>query len=464
MRGSGPSGLACLGGAAADGAGRIAEVAIPSDRFRIPPRELEEMLPQQSLLLRVASEAIADAGWAEGTRLRSGCLVGLGLDLNATNFHVRWSLREKAREWDARLGLGLDDEALAAWAGELREGFGPALSANRTMGALGSIVASRVAREFRLGGPSFTVSAEETSGLRAVDVACGMLRRGELDSALVGAVDLPTDPRSRRVEAALNPSGLVVDGAAVVVLKRLEDAERDGHRVYAVIRGVGLATLDDAASALDRAEAEAGLAETGEDVGRWDAGLAGAASGLASLVKAAVVPGSASPAGFSRRSAPGSGCVTARPGRGGRSREGSGVDGNVARVVLEGHEPSASANRPDRLAPLGPLPEALFAVEGTDAAGLLAGLDRLEGLAGSWDGPIEGLGRAWWRADRDGGGRLAAAIVADGLTSLREGIATARARVASAEAGKGRPGDRVAFSPRPTRDGGRPGVRVPGDG
>ena len=35
----------------------------PVDRFRIPPRELEEMLPQQSLMLRVAAEAIADAGW-----------------------------------------------------------------------------------------------------------------------------------------------------------------------------------------------------------------------------------------------------------------------------------------------------------------------------------------------------------------------------------------------------------------
>jgi len=459
-----------LGGAPGEGgSGRIGEVAIPSDRFRIPPRELEEMLPRQSLLLRVASEAIADAGWDEGTRPRSGCMVGLGLDLNATNFHVRWSLLNRAREWDRRLGLGLDDAAIAGWAGELREACGPALSANRTMGALGSIVASRVAREFRLGGPSFTVSAEETSGLRALDVACGMLRRGELDSALVGAVDLPTDPRSALVEAALNPSARVTDGAAVAVLKRLDDSERDGDRIYAVIRGAGLATLGDADASLDRALAESGVEPSsigyadrdgaggpipGAAVAsaRGDVGHAGAASGLASLVKAAlclyqqILP----------PSAPG------EPPRGPRfwlrDREagprraivgGSGIDGNVAHVVLEGHEPSASATTPDRLAPLGPPPEALFAVEADDSAGLLAGLDRLEALASSWDGPVHDLGRAWWRARPAGAGKIAAAIVADGTATLREGIATARRRVESGEGAKGRPGDRVAFSPRP---------------
>ena len=184
---------------------RIDEIAFPADRFRIPPKELEEMLPQQSLFLRLAAEAIADAGWDDRTRLRCGCFVGLGLDMNATNFHVRWSLLDKARNWNERLGLGLSDEGLADWVGELRDAFGPALSANRTMGALGSIVASRVAREFRLGGPSFTVSSEETSGFRALDVASGMLRRGELDEAVVGAVDLPGDLRASLAEARLHP-------------------------------------------------------------------------------------------------------------------------------------------------------------------------------------------------------------------------------------------------------------------
>ena len=198
-------------------------IELPVDRFRIPPKELAEMLPQQSLLLNAAADAIADAGWGglDRPRTRAGVVVGITLDPNTTNYHVRWTA---------------DD------VGD-RDAAGPPLSANRTMGALGGLVASRVAREFRLGGPSFTVSSEETSGLRAVDVAARLLRLGEIDEAVVGAVDLTGDPR---VVAAARRAGLPglarSDAAAALVLKRLVDAERDGDRVYAVVRGLGSAS------------------------------------------------------------------------------------------------------------------------------------------------------------------------------------------------------------------------------
>src|SRR5205085_6769295 len=74
------------------------ELAVPTDRFRIPPRELEEMLPQQLLMLQVAAAAIADCRFRDD-RLATGAFIGLGLDLNTTNFHFRWSLRERARRW-----------------------------------------------------------------------------------------------------------------------------------------------------------------------------------------------------------------------------------------------------------------------------------------------------------------------------------------------------------------------------
>ena len=111
------------------------------------------------------------------------------------------------------------------------------------MGALGGLIASRVAREFRVGGPSFTVSSEETSGLRALDVAVRLLRQNELDEAVVAAVDLTGDPRATVAAARSGVARLTRgDGAAAVVLKRLDDAVRDGDRVYALIRGLGAAT------------------------------------------------------------------------------------------------------------------------------------------------------------------------------------------------------------------------------
>ena len=82
------------------------------------------------------------------------------------------------------------------WIDELRRSAGPALTANRTMGSLGGLIASRIAREFKIGGPSFTVSCDETSGIQALAIAADWLRRGELDAAIVGAVDFAGDARA----------------------------------------------------------------------------------------------------------------------------------------------------------------------------------------------------------------------------------------------------------------------------
>ena len=127
------------GRSAADFKGHfIGELSLPLDRFRIPPVELQDMLPQQSLMLAVAKGAMDDAGLGTEEKLTTGVFVGIGLDLNTTNFNFRWSvLASKEAERNA-----------------LAEGASPPLTANRTMGALGGIVASRLAREFRIGGSS----------------------------------------------------------------------------------------------------------------------------------------------------------------------------------------------------------------------------------------------------------------------------------------------------------------------
>ncbi|HVK13393.1 MAG TPA: beta-ketoacyl synthase N-terminal-like domain-containing protein, partial [Gemmataceae bacterium] len=109
-----------------------------------------------------------------------------------------------------------------------RDAVHPPLTANRTMGALASVAASRVARHLGAGGPSFAVEDEEAGGLRALSLAVNALRAWEIDRALVGGVEFATDPRY----------GGATDAAAALVLKRLADAERDGDRVYAVVSGV----------------------------------------------------------------------------------------------------------------------------------------------------------------------------------------------------------------------------------
>ncbi len=224
------------------------------DQFRIPPRELVEMLPQQSLMLDVAARALRDARWQSRLAPRTGVLIGIGLDLNTTNYHWRWSLPDRARAWSEALGLDLNADELAHWIDSLRAVSEPALSANRTMGSLGGVVASRIAREFQIGGPSFSISCDENSGIQALAIAVDWLERNELDAVVVGAVDFAGDIRAvlARAQLSLDPlaavakdrpaaidettAPLACDGAVCLIVKRLDDARRDGDRVAAVIR------------------------------------------------------------------------------------------------------------------------------------------------------------------------------------------------------------------------------------
>jgi len=260
------------------------DLSIPIERFHIAPRELAEMLPQQLLMLDVAKSALDDARNPKFDPSRAGVFIGLGLDLRTTDFHFRWAMKQRAPDWARQAGL--DGIEADQWAERLCNGAGLPLTADGTLGALGGIVASRVAREFRIGGPSHGVSSEETSGLRALEVATRALQNGELDVALAGAVDLNGDLRTLLATDAVHPftrDGTVPgEGAACVVLKRLADARRDGDRIYAVIREIGAA--DSVSSPVEPAES--------------DVGHTGAASGLFSFVKTSlclyheVIPGS----------------------------------------------------------------------------------------------------------------------------------------------------------------------------
>ena len=429
-------------------------VRIPPGRFRIPPNEVPDILPQQLLMLRKAAGALEDAGLPlRGERPRMGAVIGIAFDWEAAGFHLRWRLEKAAREWAE--GLSLSENDLADWLKGLQDAMGPPLTHARTLGALGGIVASRVAREFRFGGPSFVVSAEDASGIKALEIGLRALQNGEMDAVLIGAIDLAGDVRQAVADnrlRGLSPAGaarpfdrsadgaMVGEGAAAVVLKRLDEARADGDRVYAVLGGVGGAsaeTGDDRAAAwrrsLDRAAADAGIRpesisylEThGSGVPEEDGveakalsdlsfspsapwalgsltpivGHMGAAAGLAATLKTALclyheiippLPGGVEPLaalpGPDRVHLPAFPQFWTRDRADGPRRAAVSamtVDGEWAHVVLEGEERADPDGLPakivqERRRPLGEAPYGLFVVEADDPEGLLAGLDRLK--------------------------------------------------------------------------------------
>jgi acyl transferase domain-containing protein len=246
----------------------IERLPVGIGQFQIPPKEIDDVLPQQLLALKVGADALADANLKmRAPRERMGVVVGIEFDFEATNYHLRWQLFSAVNRWNQSFGLKLNDRESELWLAQLRDQCGPPLTPSRVLGALGGIVASRMAREFRFGGPSFVVSANADSGNKALQAAVDLIAQNTVDAMLVSAVDLAGEgrhvlrmnamvplSRSNRIRPfdAQGDGTLPGDGAAALVLKPLDRATRDGDRVYAVIRGVGTAGGENPATGMIR--------------------------------------------------------------------------------------------------------------------------------------------------------------------------------------------------------------------
>ncbi|MEU8528853.1 beta-ketoacyl synthase N-terminal-like domain-containing protein, partial [Streptomyces sp. NPDC048629] len=203
-----------LGPAADRRTGVARTVDLTVDGVRFPPKDLEEALPQQLMLLEAAREAV------RGLTLppeRTHVLAGMGCDPEVARYGARW----RSAHWTGT----------AEWP----DAFQQPLTAAGVVGTMPNIVANRLNVQLDLTGPGFTVSAEEASGTVALDLAARALRHDEADAVIVGAVDLSAEPVHRTALRELGEDREPGDAAVVLVLKRLADARRDGDPVLAVL-------------------------------------------------------------------------------------------------------------------------------------------------------------------------------------------------------------------------------------
>ncbi|WNV89264.1 SDR family NAD(P)-dependent oxidoreductase [Umezawaea sp. Da 62-37] len=211
--------------------------------YGIPPTSLASIEPVQLLALEAASRALADAGYAERPFDRSRTSVVFGAEAGS-DLSNAMTLRTVLPSYFGDVPAGLRDQL-------------PTLTEDSFPGVLANVIAGRIANRLDLGGANYTVDAACASSLTAVDVACKELTGGTSDVVLCGGADLHNGINDYLLFSsvhALSPTGRCAtfdssadgialgEGVACVVLKRLADAERDGDRVYAVIKGVGSAS------------------------------------------------------------------------------------------------------------------------------------------------------------------------------------------------------------------------------
>lgn len=213
--------------------------------FGMPPNSLASTDPLQLLALKATRDAIADAGYADRAidRSRASVIIATsgGIGELGTLYGIRSTLPllfgESADDIIARSGAAL-----------------PEWTEDSFPGMLPNVIAGRIANRFNFTGTNFAVDAACGSSLAAVHLAVRELQARTSDVVIVGGVDNTNGPfgyLSFSKTHALSPTGAcrtfdatadgiaISEGLVMLVLKRLDDAERDGDRIYTVVRGVG---------------------------------------------------------------------------------------------------------------------------------------------------------------------------------------------------------------------------------
>ncbi|QWF83716.1 type I polyketide synthase [Amycolatopsis sp. CA-230715] len=263
-------------------------LTVDATAFGIMPSSVPGMEPDQLIALKVAADALEDAGGraALSDTAKTAVILGRGA------YHTPGIMRFEQRVRGVGEILRAIGEVLPSVTGSELDRLRAALleplgstDPDASIGLVPNLAASRVANRLDLGGPAYTIDAACASSLLAVDHAMTELATGRCDAVLAGGVhhchdetlwSLFTQLRALSPSERISPfsrhaDGLLIgEGTGVVVLKRLADAERDGDRIYAVVRGTGTSSDGRAASlfnpdtrgqelALRRAWAEAGL-------------------------------------------------------------------------------------------------------------------------------------------------------------------------------------------------------------
>mgnify|MGYP000165086895 CR=1 FL=1 len=230
--------------------GFLSPVDFDPTAFGIPPAALEATDTSQLLALLAARRALADMGLAYDPA-RTSVILGV---TGTQELVIPLSSRLGFPRWRRALAAAGVPEETAAEVLRRISGSYAEWQENSFPGLLGNVVAGRISNRLNLGGTNCVVDAACASSLAAVHLALLELESGRCDLAITGGVDTLNDIFMHMCFAktqVLSASGdarpfsrhadgtVLGEGVGIVVLKRLEDARRDGNRVYAVLRGLG---------------------------------------------------------------------------------------------------------------------------------------------------------------------------------------------------------------------------------
>ena len=225
--------------------------------FGIMPSSLRGSDPDQFIALRAAAEALADAGYSHKTFDGERAEIILGRTsapgVGSLNLIQHGQTVDQVMDILKATSPHLDITQLQKIEQGLRAGLQPC-NADTIPAVMPNVLSGRIASKLGFRGRNLVLDAACASSLTAVEMAMQSLLSGQSDFAIAGGVHINSSPYFYQMFCelgALSATGVIRpfdesadgtilgEGVGMIVLKRLEDAERDNNRIYAVLKGIG---------------------------------------------------------------------------------------------------------------------------------------------------------------------------------------------------------------------------------
>lgn len=224
--------------------------------YGIMPLSIDGGEPDHYLALRLAYDALTDAGYENRIdSSRTEVIIGRGTYINRgwATLAQHGLIVDQTLMILQRLCPEYSQEKLKVIKQELKDSL-PPFNAETCSGLIPNIITGRIANRLNIMGTNYIIDAACASSLIAVDHGMQDLLTHKCDMALVGGVQASTPAPLLMIFCQLNALSrgseirpfdknadgtLLGEGAGIIVLKRREDAESDGDRIYALIKGVG---------------------------------------------------------------------------------------------------------------------------------------------------------------------------------------------------------------------------------
>lgn len=239
--------------------------------LKLQPKAITDCVYENVLMLKVAHKALCDAGLniSDGER-NIAVIIGAEVNYYIYKHITRFEIPDYIRRALKKAGIEIDEERLLKLDAILKDTISDVGTVEEAANMIGNIIACRISSLWDFTGPSFSLSSQENSTFKAIQLAEFLLTYSNIEAVLIGAIDLsgnlePAALHNFVSDVAKQKPGFgfsseidgwcIGEGAGALVLRRKKDALGDKNRIYSAVKSLKINQYANRANLKDQVKA-----------------------------------------------------------------------------------------------------------------------------------------------------------------------------------------------------------------